>query len=273
MAVRRNRDGAALSLFAEVLRESRKKAGLNSDELGDKLGYAGATVRSIESGHRVPKHDFAMRADEYFGYPGIFATMEERLQDLPFPESYRPFVPYEREARTLRVFEPALVTGLCQTSEYARAVLGKRPHTTDDEVENLLAARLARQEILSREDPPLLYVLLDESVLHRPVTAGDVMHAQLMHLADLATWRNISIQVVPYSAGGHIGLLGAFTIAEMPDMSVTVYLENAADGQTVEDNDRVSQIVARFDALRGEALPVGATRDLILKVAEERWNQ
>ena len=94
-----------------------------------------------------------------------------------------------------------------------------------------------------------------------------------MHLADLATWRNVSIQVVPYTAGGHIGLLGAFTIAEMPDMAVTVYLENAADGQTVEDNDRVSQIVARFDALRGEALPVGATRDLILKVAEERWNE
>ena len=127
------------------------------------------------------------------------------------------------------MFEPALVTGLCQTPEYAHAVLGKRPHTTDDEVENLLAARLARQEILTRDDPPLLYVLLDESVLHRPVAAGDVMHAQLMRLADLATWRNISVQVIPYAAGGHIGLLGAFTIAEMPDMSVTVYLENAAE--------------------------------------------
>src|ERR1700678_3007643 len=86
MAAKRNRDGAALSLFAEVLRDARHKAGLNSDELGDKIGYAGATVRLIESGHRVPKHDFAARADEFFGYPGIFVKMEERLQDLPFPE-------------------------------------------------------------------------------------------------------------------------------------------------------------------------------------------
>lgn len=271
MAGRRNRDEVALSLFADVLRETRRKAGLSSDDLGDKLGYSGAMVRSVESGHRVPKPDFARRADEFFGYPAIFSKMEERLRDLPFPVSYRPFVPHEKAARVLRIFEPALVTGLCQTADYARAVLGKRPHTTADEVENLLAARLARQEILTREDPPLMYLVMDEAVLHRPVAAADVMCVQLMHLADLAMWPNISIQVVPYSAGGHIGLLGAFTIAEMGDMSAMVFLENAADGQTVEDSDRVAHVVAHFDALRGEALPVGASRDLIVKVAEERW--
>lgn len=77
---------------------------------------------------------------------------------------------------------------------------------------------------------------------------------------------------MPYSAGGHIGLLGAFTIAEAPDMSSTAFLENSADGQTIEDGDRVSQVMANFDAIRGEALTVGASRELILKVAEERWN-
>jgi transcriptional regulator with XRE-family HTH domain len=271
MAARRNKDGKVLSLFADVLREARHKAGLNSDELGDKLGYSGATIRSVESGHRVPQPDLAKRADEYFGYPKIFEMMEERLRDLPFPASYRPFVPHEKAARVLRIFEPALITGLCQTSDYARAVLSKRPHATEDEIENLLAVRLARQETLTRDDPPLLYLVMDEAVLHRPVGTPDIMYAQLMHLADLATWRNISIQFVPYSAGGHIGLLGAFTVAELPDMSAIVYLENVADGQTVEDSDRVSQVAACFDAIRGEALPVGASRDLILKVAEERW--
>jgi transcriptional regulator with XRE-family HTH domain len=273
MPGRRNRDGAALSLFADSLREARRKAGLSSDDLGEKLGYSGAMVRSVESGHRVPKADFAARADEFFGYAGIFAMMEERLRDLPFPASYRPFVPHEKAARVLRVFEPALVTGLFQTADYARAVLAKRPHTTAEEVENLLTARLARQEILTREDPPLVYLVLDEAVLHRPVATADVMYAQLLHVADLAGWPNISVQVVPYSAGGHIGLLGAFTIAEMADMSAMVFLENAADGQTVEDTDRVSQVVAHFDALRGESLPVGASRDLIVKIAEERWQK
>jgi transcriptional regulator with XRE-family HTH domain len=271
VTARRNRDEAALSLFSRALRQARRKAGLSSDDLGAKLGYSGALIRSIESGHRTPSPDLAARADEFFGFPGIFAMMEERLRDLPFPVSYRPFVPHEKAARVLRISEPVLVTGLCQTPGYARAVLGKRPHTTDDEVENLLAARLARQEILTRDEPPLVYVLLDEAVLHRPVASAELMHEQLMHLADLATWPHISIQVVPYSAGGHIGLLGAFTIAEMEDMSVIVFLENAGDGQTGQDRDQVSQIMARFDAVRGEALPVGASRDLIMKAAEERW--
>jgi transcriptional regulator with XRE-family HTH domain len=273
MAARRNRDGQALSLFADMLREARHKAGLSSDELGDKLGYAGATIRSVESGHRVPKPDLAKRADAFFGYPGFFEMVEARLRDLPFPASYRPFVPYERTARVLRLFEHVLIPGLFQTPEYAQAVLSKKPHTTEDEVENLLAARLTRQEILTRHDPPLVYAMLDEAVLHRPVGSATVMHGQLVHLADLAVQVNVSIQVVPYSAGAHIGLLGAFVIAEAGDMSATVFLENVADGQTVEDTDRVAQVVAHFDALRGEALTVGASRDLILKVAEERWTQ
>ena len=184
-----------------------------------------------------------------------------------------PVRPYERAARVLRTFEHTFVPGLLQTPEYARAVLSKKPHATDDEIENLLSLRLARQEILTRDDPPLVYALLDEAVLNRPVGPAEVMHGQLLHLADLATWRNISIQVVPYSAGGHVGLQGAFVIAEAADMSATVFLENAADGQTVEDIDHVSPIVAQFDALRGEALTVGLSRDLIVKVAEERWTE
>src|SRR5271156_5208803 len=103
MAGRRNRDGQALSLFADVLREARHKAGLSSDELGDKLGYSGATIRSVESGHRLPKPVLAKAADAFFGYPKVFELMEERLRDLPFPASYRPFVPYERGARVLRI--------------------------------------------------------------------------------------------------------------------------------------------------------------------------
>jgi hypothetical protein len=108
-------------------------------------------------------------------------------------------------------------------------------------------------------------------VLNRQVESAEVMNGQLVHLAELAERVNISIQVVPYGAGAHIGLLGAFVIAEAPEMSATVFLENAADGQTAEDTDRVAQIVTTWDALRGEALTVGASRQLILKVAEERW--
>lgn len=172
MAGRRNRDGQSLSLFADVLREARHQAGLNSDELGAKLGYSGALIRSIESGHRTPQPDFARRADEFFGYPKIFEKMEERLRDLPFPPSYRPFVPHERAARVLRMFEVTLIPGLFQTPEYARAMLAARPHVTADEVENLVAARLARQEILDGEDAPLVYAAAENH------GAGDSVRAR-----------------------------------------------------------------------------------------------
>ena len=187
MTGRRNRDGqSSVAVRGRAPRRPGTKAGLNSDELGARLGYSGALIRSIESGHRAPQPDFARRADGFFGYPKIFEKMEARLRDLPFPPSYRPFVPHERAARVLRMFEVTLIPGLFQTPEYARAMLAARPHATPDEVENLVAARLARQEILDGEDASLVYAVLDEAALHRPVGGAKVMRDQLEHLAALS---------------------------------------------------------------------------------------
>jgi len=168
---------------------------LFQEHFGAKLGYSGALIRPIESGHRTPQPDFARRADEFFGYPKIFEKMEERLRDLPFPPSYRPFVPHERSARVLRLFEVTLIPGLFQTPEYARAMLAARPHVTGDEVEDLLSARLTRPEILDGEDAPLIYAVLDEAVLHRQVGGPEVMREQLEHLVALSRRPAITIQV------------------------------------------------------------------------------
>lgn len=178
---------------------------------------------------------------------------------------------YEAGARSLRLFEHVLVPGLLQTADYARAVLSTRPHTSAEEIEELVTARLARQALLARADPPLLYVLLDEGVLHRPVGTSEVMAAQLARLADLSEQTYVTLQVIPYSAGAHIGLQGGFAIADLPDLPGIVFLDSVADGQTIEDAAIVSQVTQRFDALRAEALPRGASRDMIRKVAEERW--
>lgn len=284
MAIRRDRDKNELSAFAEELKAARAQMGWSSEELADKLGYSASMVRMVESGNRAAQADFARRCDKVFrtaGYrenpdgtvsPGSFMRMEARQRDLPLPSSYRPFVPHEESARTLRIGEHSLVTGLFQTPDYARAVLAKRPRTTPDEVEGMVEARLKRQQILTKDGAPMVYALMDESALHRQVAPAEVMHAQLLHLADLATRPNISIQIVPYSAGGHIGLVGSFTIAEAADRSVIVWLENSAEGHTAEDADSVATVIANFEALRGESLTVAASVDLILKVANERWN-
>ena len=152
-------------------------------------------------------------------------------------------------------------------------MLATRPNTTEDEIDNLVAARLARQAILTRDDPPapLLWALIDEGVLYRPVAPAEVMHDQLMHLAGMSRRPNITIQVLPYSAGGHTGLLGAFVIADLDGSPGIVYVEDIADGRVFEDPGTVSRVTLRYKSLQSEALPKGASRELIARVAEERW--
>jgi hypothetical protein len=97
------------------------------------------------------------------------------------------------------------------------------------------------------------------------------MHDQLRYLAELSVQPNITIQIVPYSAGGHTGLLGACTIAELEGTTGIVNLEDIADGRVTDDTATVSQVTLRFNSLRSEALPKGSSRDLIVRVAEEQW--
>ena len=273
MAAKRDPDHSALALFADELRAARDKAGLTQDELAARVNYSTTLVAMVEGLKRVPQADFASRLDEALGTPGTFGRLQERLRVLPFTAPFRPFVAFEEMATALRAFEHVLVPGLLQTEAYARAVLATVPNIAPDDLDELVASRLARQQILDRDDPPLLWAVLDEAVLHRPIGEDPkVMREQLAYLAEMADRRNVTIGIIPYSAGGHIGLVGAFTVADFADAPSVAYLETAADGQTVEDAKTVTAVALRFDTLRSEALPRRASREKIMKVAEERWN-
>ncbi len=133
--------------------------------------------------HRAPTHDQAVRLDEAFGTSGTFGRLEARLRGVPFSAGFRPFHPYEAEARVLRMFEHTLVPGLFQTEAYARAVTEAYPETSAEDVNERVVARMARQVILDREDPPRLWVVLDQNVLTRNVGGPKVMGEQLARLA------------------------------------------------------------------------------------------
>ena len=218
---------AALVAFAEELRAHRAQAGMSRDELAAKVSYSPSLIAMIETGRRSPSRKLAELLDAVFSLPGTFSRLEKRLRDVPFPASFRPFVPHEAEATALRSYENSLVPGLFQTEAYARAVLSTRPNTAEDQIEELVAARIQRQEVLSREEPPLIWSLIDEAALHREVGTPEIMNGQLLHLADLSRRPNVTIQVVPYSAGPHSGLLGAFVIAELDDSPPIAYLETS----------------------------------------------
>ena len=269
----RERDTAALSLFADELKAAREQRGWSQADLAGQIPYSLSTIAMVEALHRVPTRDLAAHLDKAFATPGTFARLEGRLRDLPFPASFRPFAAYEAEATALYVFEHSLVPGLLQTPQYARAVLATRPNTAEDEIDNLVAARLARQDVLTRDEPPapLLWALIDEGVLHRPVAPAEVMAGQLGWLVEMSRRPNVTVQVLPYSAGGHTGLLGAFTIADLGGNPGTVNVEDITDGRVFEDPSMVSRVTLRYKSLQSEALPKGASRELIARVAEERW--
>jgi Domain of unknown function (DUF5753) len=141
-----------------------------------------------------------------------------------------------------------------------------------DEVEQMVSGRMERQSILDRDPPPLLWVVLDEAVLHRCVGSPTIMHDQLVQLAEMAARPRVTVQVVPARTGAHAGLLGAFIVATADDASDTVYLETSAKGQVSDLPRLVAQVTLRFDMLRAAALPKDDSRDLLVKVAD-RWNQ
>jgi len=271
MAAKRDPDRSAMALFADEMRAARDRAGLTQDELAARVNYSTTLVAMVESLKRVPQADLAARLDDVLATPGTFGRLQERLRSLPFPASFRPFAAYEDLAVALRNFENCLIPGLLQTEDYARAVLSARPNTNEDEVDELVAVRLARQAILNRDDPPALWVVVDEGVLTREIGSPKTMAGQLQHLADMAARPNITIQVIPFSAGAHIGLQGAFIIAEFADTPPVAFLATATDGQTIEDASAVARALFTFDNLRSEALPRKASREQIQRLAEERW--
>jgi transcriptional regulator with XRE-family HTH domain len=267
------RDRESASLFVDEMKAARDQRKWSQGELADHAGYSESAVAMVETYQRPPTMTFARAMDKAFGTPGTFERLERRLSNVPFPAAFRSFVPHEKEATTLRMFEHSLIPGLLQTPDYARAVLETKPNASGDVIDGDVANRLARQSVLTREEPPLVWTLIDEGVLYRPVASPPVMYDQLAHLSEVSRRPNVTIQVVPYDARGHSGLLGAFVIADRSRGGSIVFIEDVTGGRVSEDAATVAEVTLRFDALRSEALPKGASRTLIESVAKERWKE
>jgi transcriptional regulator with XRE-family HTH domain len=226
-AGRKDRD--ALAWFADELRAHRMAHGWTQADLAAKISYSESLIAQVETCRKAPTAELARALDRVFatpgftedtpeapGTPGTFGRMLVRLRNLPFPASFRSFAPHEAEATALYTFEHSLIPGLLQTQEYARAILETHPDVTEDVVRERLTGRLSRQAVLDRDDPPppVVCALIDQSALNREIGGPAVMREQLVHLAAMSRRPNITVQVIP-NTGAHLGLLGAFTVADL----------------------------------------------------------
>lgn len=263
--------------FGSEVRIARMAAGMTQAELGALLGYDTSEVSRVESGEREPPERFAEGCDRAFPQMGGWFTRfvhQAKKWDGPYPSWFEDWVKAERDALTLRTWQPMLIPGLLQTADYMRELFKEwQPGVTDDELDGLVNGRLERQRILDRGKPPELWAVIDEAVLSRQVGTPKLMHDQLEHMLDMTTRPTIAVQVVPAGSGGHAGLLGAFSLASMDGTPDVLYLDTAVQGQTVIETGLVRKAVSVFERLRSLALPTGLSRELIEKVASEQWAQ
>jgi transcriptional regulator with XRE-family HTH domain len=263
-----------MRVFGAELRHYRTRAGLSQDQLGGRVYCSGHLVGKIENGQRAPTAEFAAACDAIpeLGTSGALGRlrglMADHLKQRAYPGWFAAWPEKEARAAILRWFELVVVPGLLQTEQYARALLANRIVGADD-TDEIVAARMERQTILAREEPPELWVVIDEAVLHRSVGGAQVMREQLGELVKAARRSNVVLQVIPASVGVHEGLPGAgFIIAEFADAPPVGYQDTAVRGQVIEDSDDIAVLAGTWDRLRAEALPRGASIDLMEKAAQ-----
>lgn len=261
-----------VAFLGAQFRRARLAAGYTSqDSFAAALGFDRSTVTKAETGSRPPTDEvFAAWCDAC----NISGELREVLSGLlvvarrtdgPVPAWFESYLEAEGTARTLRIWQPLILPGLLQTADYARALF-TATGADADKADEMVAARLARQEIFDRARPPNVSVVLDESVLHRLIGSPQVMHDALAHAAALSERPCIMVQVLPASNGANAGLGGAFNLAS-GDGTPDVLLTEAVQDQTTDSRPLVQKASDTFDLVRADALPRVTSRALMLEAA------
>ncbi|MFJ2030824.1 helix-turn-helix domain-containing protein [Streptosporangium sp. NPDC087985] len=260
--------------FGLELRKCRIMSGFTQKKLCTAIHLSISQLSMLENGHRAPNRDLACKIDDTLGLGTALVDLLDRLERAAaqIPRWFRPWLEFERTAESLCIWGPLIVPGLLQTEDYARAILSRNPGITAQQVEENVAARIDRQSILRRPKPPMLWVVLDESVLQRPIADSAVMKDQFQHLLEVAESPRISLQVLPYSARSVVGLLGGFTVADMPRSRPSVaYIDSQTIGDRVsERNEEIKRLEFRYDLIRVDALSRYESLGMI-KESMQKW--
>jgi hypothetical protein len=194
------------------------------------------------------------------------------VYDDVLPTGFGIYVGLEAEAAGLRSFEGEAVQGLFQTPDYARAILREvQVRDTDEQVERLVDLRMKRQEVLDRNPPLDVWMILDEAVVRRTIGGPEVMRDQLARLVEASKKPNVTLQVLPFASGSHAGLRGPFSILEFPERADAdvAYAESVAGIIYLEKEREVRMCAEAFDRLRAAALSPGHSTDLIFEAAQD----
>ncbi|WP_411150960.1 helix-turn-helix domain-containing protein [Streptomyces sp. A30] len=269
---RSRRNASAMKMVGALLALFREAAGYTQKSLGEQFVVGEQQIASIEQGRRPLKPDLAEQFDEFLGTKGALATALSRMPEVDLvPLWAEEYLDREREAIAISWYEVLVVPGLLQTEAYARAVFRSRvPVYDEDEIEQLVAARIERQEILHRKVPPTMSFVVWEAALRDRLGGDEVYFEQLGHLRTYADLPGIALQVLPLGRTSHAGLAGPFILLETPEYQRLAYSETPRGSQLIADPDEVAILTQKYAMLRTQALNTEDSRDLLDRLLGEQ---
>jgi transcriptional regulator with XRE-family HTH domain len=259
--------------LGRTLKSLREKAGKSLGQLADETGYDKSYLSRLESGQRLSKAAVMEDLDAYYGTGDQLARLWRDARKDVIKDKYKGFMELEATARVMWLFQ-LRVPGLLQTEDYARAVLSglSGAQTTagnGEEVEEQVALRMGRQELLYRDPAPSVRVILDEGALRRPVPDAKVWRDQLSHLLEAAELPNVAVQVLPYTAGVHDLMDSHLWLFWQRTGDPVAYVEGNGFGEVIDDPDKVLSFRLSYDLVRDAALTPTESTAFIKRLLEE----
>ncbi|MGW8528408.1 MULTISPECIES: helix-turn-helix domain-containing protein [Nocardiopsidaceae] len=270
----------ALRYYATELKRHREAAGLTQAQLAELIPYSKSMVSMVETAKRSPVESregdkvtsrFTECCDEALNTGGALSRILPLLESANdvYKSWFRPYTVLEAEATMITGFASQTVPGLLQTEDYARELLRSYyPPMSDEEVERQVQGRMRRQEILLSRTPPLLWFVLDEAVIQRPVGSDVVFRAQLERLVEAGQGRRTKIQVMPFERRAHAGLSGMMVILQLPEERA-VYVEAPGTAHITTVDQEVIERTLSFNALCERALSVDESVRMISSMLGE----
>lgn len=270
--------------LAAKLIEFRERAGKTPDDAAERIGCHRTKINRIENARLGISLGELRDLLTFYGVEDPvqvdeLVSLAQRSREPGWVQraglarpTYTEFIDYEKTSDYIRSFQGNVIAGLLQTPDYARAVLSVAPtNLKQDEVDALVEARMKRQEILDRPNPPRLCVIESEAALRLEVGGREAMRKQLEHLETMASHPSVEVQVIPHRAGAHAGLAGSFVLFGFPDGSFSdvVCVEHRTGTLYMETPKETEEYTLIFDSLRSIALSPGDSLDLIAQIRRE----
>jgi transcriptional regulator with XRE-family HTH domain len=262
---------AVLKMVGRQIKFWREAAGMKQGELGARIKYSEEMVSSVERGRRSPKPDFLDAADEVLGAGGKLSAMKEDVEKARYPKNVRDLAKLEDETAEMGAYSNHHVHGLLQTAEYAQALYAmRRPAYAEEEIDRLVAARMARKTVFDRTPRPLITFVQEEVTLRRPIGGKMVLRKQLEHLLEIGQLRHVEIQVMPTDRDEeHAGMAGPFRLLKLQNGKTLGHLEVQLHSRLVSDPREVQILEMRYGMIRSQALSPRESQAFIKKVLGE----